>query len=547
MHKKYYLLIIIIIFSFVIRFWQVNKVPSASLYGDELTESYDSYSILKTGYSQTGDFLPWTFKMAEGRPPGYVYFSIPFTAIFGPSALGVRMLSILSGVGIVILMFFLGKLLVNEKIGFVAAFLAVISPWGIHLSRGGFETNFALFLTLLGVVTFLHSKTKAWLLIVSAISFALAIHTYPTYKLTVPLLVVFLILYRQTYLCFVNQKKRLITSVFMIIIIGAIGIVFTQAVFFGSEGRIVSINIFNQDKLREDITQKINYDLTLDQLNPNFIKKLLHNKPLEYGFVIGENYLQSFSLNFLFLHGDTNPRHNPATMGEFYLIEFITIIFGLFFFFKTKNGNIKLIIIWLLIAPMPDSIISEPHALRDSLMLPPLLLLSATGFIYLRNIFKGSRLKWLNLIVPLFILLQFVFFIDKYFFIAPYEFSRFWSYPAKLASDMVKENKDKFSYVILSDSVDNIEFAYPVYTTIDPKLVIAQNKQRTYLKQYQFKNFGNVYIGHIPDGEIEGFIDTLPGSVMYIGPIEEGKSLTSFETINGLDMLPAFILKKKLI
>lgn len=546
MYRKYHLLLIILIFSFVIRFWQLDSVPSSALYGDELTESYDSYSILKTGYSQTGDFLPWTFKMAEGRPPGYVYFSIPFTALFGPSALGIRLLSVFSGIGIVILMFFLGRLLVNEKVGYIAALLTSISPWAIHISRGGFETNFALFLTLLGVVTFLQSKTKTWLLIISAVSFFIAIHTYPTYKLTVPLLVGLLILYSKAYLWLNNKKIRILAFVFSALIIGAIAIVFTQAVFFGSEGRIANINIFNQDKLREDITQKINYETTLDKLNLNFIKKLLHNKPLEYSFVVGENYLQSFSVNFLFLHGDTNPRHNPATMGELYLIEFITIILGLFYFFKTKNNCLKFIIPWLFIAPIPASIISEPHALRDTLMLPPLLLLSATGLIYLWNLFKAKRfLMWLNIAVPLIILIQFIFFMDRYFFIAPSEFSRFWSYPAKLASDIVTENKDKYKYIILSDSLDSIEFAYPVYAKVDPKLVIDQNKQKTTLKQYQFKNFGNIYIGHIPDGEIEGFINSLPGSVMYIGTISEEKSLTSFDIVNGLDTLPAFIIKKK--
>lgn len=547
MPKKYYLLVAILIFSFLIRFWQIDKVPSASLYGDELTEVYDSYSISKTGYSQTGDFLPWTFRMAEGRPPGYVYFSIPFVSFLGPSIVGARLLSILSGVGIVLLMFYLGKLLVNERIGFAAAILSSISPWAIHLSRAGFETNFALFLTLLGTVTFLKGKTKHWLFVLSALSFGLAIHTYPTYKLTVPLLVIFLILYQKAYLLLTNKKIYIAACIFSMIMIGAISIVFTQALLFGSEGRILNINVFNQEKLREDITQKINYDLTLEQTSPNIFKKFLHNKPLEYGFVIGENYLQSFSLNFLFLHGDTNPRHNPATMGELYLVELITILLGLFYLLKTKNNNLKLIITWLAIAPLPAAIISEPHALRNTLMLPPLLLLSATGFIFIWDSLKNGRLKFLSLLIFLFVLLQFVFFIDRYFFISPYAFSRYWSYPAKMASDIVMENRNNYKYLILSDSLDNIEFAYPVYAKIDPRLVIAQNYQRTDLKQYKFKSFENVYIGNIPDGEIEKFINDLPGTVLYIGTNEEKNFLTAFEVINGLDGLSAFILKKKII
>ncbi|MCL5072456.1 MAG: glycosyltransferase family 39 protein [Actinobacteria bacterium] len=544
MSKKYLLVIFIIVFTFAIRFLFLDKSPSPSLYGDELTEVYDSYSILKTGYSQTGDFLPWTFKMAEGRPPGYVYFSIPFVAIFGPNMFGARLLSVFSGLGIIILMFYLGKLLIDKRVGLIASFAIIISPWAINLSRAGFETNFALFLTLSGVVAFLKSKRQLRWLILSAICFAGAIHTYPTYKLTVPLLVLILILNIKAYLWLKDKKTSIASIIFIVIVSAAIGMVGAQAFLFGSEGRILSINVFNQEALKEQITQRINYELNLDQ-NPSFIKKLLHNKPLEYSYIIGENYLQSFSPDFLFLHGDSNPRHNPATMGEMYLAEALTILFGLLYLLKTGNKNLFLIIPWLLIAPIPAAIIAQPHALRNSLMLPPLLLLSATGFVFIWDFLKEKRLIWLKAVLILSIFFQFIIFTDRYFFVAPFEFSRFWSYPAKFASEMAIKEKNNYDYVILADSLNDIEFAYPVYAKVDPNLVIAQNKQRVSLQQYQFKKFGNVYIGDIPSENIEKYISSLPGSVFYIGTIEEEKSLTSYETIKGLDNLPAFVVKKK--
>ena len=89
-----YILLAILILGFIIRVYKINSLP---LYGDELTIVYDSYSILKTGMDQTGQFLPLTFKMGAGRPAGYVYGSIPFIAIFGPTVWGVRGLSLLSG------------------------------------------------------------------------------------------------------------------------------------------------------------------------------------------------------------------------------------------------------------------------------------------------------------------------------------------------------------------------------------------------------------------------------------------------------------------
>ena len=110
-------LILILVLGFVLREVDINNNPPA-LYGDELTIGYDSYSLLKTGRDQLGNIFPLTFQMGAGRPAGYVYFSLTFVALFGPSALGVRGLSMLSGIGINIFFFFLKKEKNSLKVGF---------------------------------------------------------------------------------------------------------------------------------------------------------------------------------------------------------------------------------------------------------------------------------------------------------------------------------------------------------------------------------------------------------------------------------------------
>ena len=182
-------LFILIAILFLGLFLRIYRISSNSLYGDELTIGYDSYSLLTTGKDQTGEKFPLTFKMGAGRPPGYVYFSVPFIAVFGLNEVGVRSLSVVSGLGIIVLMYFLGKKLFSEKIGLYASFLTSISMWDIYLSRGGFEAHFALFLSLLGIVFFLYKKY-----IPMALFWGLAIFTYPTYKLTLPLVFLALLL-----------------------------------------------------------------------------------------------------------------------------------------------------------------------------------------------------------------------------------------------------------------------------------------------------------------------------------------------------------------
>lgn len=173
-------------------------------------------------------------------------------------------------------------------------------------------------------------------------------------------------------------------------------------------------------------------------------------------------------------------------------------------------------------------------------MLPPITIISALGLITLID--KKSKIFLIG--IGTLFLIQFIFFAQKLYFLAPNEYSRFWSYPAKLASEMAMENKDKYDYVVISDRVDNAEFAYPVYAIIDPSITIAQNRQRTILQDLSFKKLDNIYIGYIPLQNVEKFLNDLNGSVLYIGSAEEIKSLNSYETINGLDGLPALAIRK---
>lgn len=530
----------IVVLGFALRLYGLDQ---NSLYGDELTLVYDTYSILKTGHDQNGIFLPLTFKMAEGRPAGYVYFSIPFVAVLGPSVLAARLLSAFSGVGIIILLFTIGKHLLNEKIGLIAALLAAVSPWDINLSHGGFETHFALLLTLIGVALFLKAKAKPYKLVLSMLFLGLAINTYSTYKLTIPLMMAALVYYAGQYKEWFEKKIVIWSAISAIIILLTGALMVNQALTAGSEGRFLNLNIFNQSKLKDQIIQKINSERDMDSI-PKSLSPLFHNKSLEYTFVLFESFVNNFSPEFLFWHGDGNPRHNGSTMGELYPIEIVFTGIGLFYLFVRQRRRLKLVLPWLLIAPLPAALLNEPHALRSSLMLPPLILLSASGIYYLWELVGKKKMGWVMWIIGLAFLFQFLIFADRFYFLAPNQFSRFWSYPAKLASEIANGNAGDFNNVILSDRIESIEFAYPVYQQVDPKTVIAQNQNKSFLGKHSFKKFGNVYVGFLPEGEIEKFIKGLQGSTLYIGPVEEEKYLTNYETINGKDGLKALVLRK---
>ncbi|MDP3758752.1 MAG: hypothetical protein Q8Q86_03460, partial [Candidatus Daviesbacteria bacterium] len=142
-------------------------------------------------------------------------------------------------------------------------------------------------------------------------------------------------------------------------------------------------------------------------------------------------------------------------------------------------------------------------------------------------------------------LIQFFYFFDRFYFVAPQKNARFWSYPAKEAVSLVLKNQQKFDYIILSNDIDNMEFAYPAYAKLDPILVIRQNQNPARLGEFKFFKYGNVYIGSLPNTRVKQFIKDLPGSVLYIGSDKEQQFLENYSLIRGFDSLPDLVITAK--
>jgi 4-amino-4-deoxy-L-arabinose transferase-like glycosyltransferase len=518
---QYKWLLLAIIIALVLRFVDYDNNPRA-LYGDELTMVYDTYSLINTGKDQLGNVLPITFEMGAGRPAGYVYGSIPFVFLFGPNALGVRFLSILSGVLLVVVVFLLGRKIVNKDIGLVAAYLMAISPWAISLSRAGFEANFALLLATTGTLCLLFVKEKPVMLLGWVICWGLAIHTYPTYKLLLPIFGVGLMVYVGVKNVF-RTKNRLIVFISAILLTALLSITVYQFVFSGSESRFLSINVFSDETIGRNIVEKVNIDRERSDF-PKIIRPFVHNKYFEYASVLVQSYLSNLSWKFLFLSGDGNPRHNPAEFGGFYLIEAITIFIGMIGLWVKRKKEFLLLLFWILISPLAAALLGVPHFLRSSFMIVPFVIYSSVGL----NLIWWHRSNF-SKFIKLFIVFGFIcgifcFFVYL-FVVSPNKSEEFWSYSARLASQRAINEKMNYKYIILSDRIDNIEYAYPVYAKIDPSIVIGQNMQKTTLKGLEFKKIDNVYIGRLPESGYEEFLTNLDGNVLFIGAMNENKEV----------------------
>ncbi|MDP3994469.1 MAG: glycosyltransferase family 39 protein, partial [bacterium] len=375
--KSILILLAILLLGLTLR---IYKISETALYGDELTMVYDSYSLLKTGKDQTGTAHPLTFKMGAGRQGGYIYFSIPFVAMFGPGVWGERSLSLISGLGIIVLMYFLGKKLFDEKVGLIASLLTSISLWDIYLSRAGFESHFALFLALLGIVAFLYKKY-----IPMSIAWGLAIFTYPTFKLTLPFMFLLLLWFGGIKKTF---KGKLFVASLVVLAIFA-GLTINETFKGTSEERFLRLNIFSDIKLQQTIIQKVNEERNFSTL-PEMLKPIFYNKPLEYSRILFDNYMENISTKFLYLRGDGNPRHNPGEWGMLYLVELPLLFAGTFYLWTKRKKDLIFLVIWILIVPLAGMFLAGAHGLRSSFMIPPFLLISAYALSKL-----SKRLVWI--------------------------------------------------------------------------------------------------------------------------------------------------------
>jgi hypothetical protein len=219
-------------------------------------------------------------------------------------------------------------------------------------------------------------------------------------------------------------------------------------------------------------------------------------------------------------------------IGELYLVEIVFVLIGTIALWNKNRRIFTLLITWILNAPVAAAILATPHALRDSFMLPPLILLSAFGFSKIMEISK-KNIRYICLILAgAFWLTQFVFLLDKLYFLSPIKYGTFWSYPAKAAVTLANDNKGKYDYVFLSDKIDNVQYAYPVYNKVDPNIVIAENKTPFDFGKYKFRKYGNVYITDIPDTEVVTFVESIKGSVLYVGDPTEKIDSPILEKIN---------------
>jgi 4-amino-4-deoxy-L-arabinose transferase-like glycosyltransferase len=497
-------------------FFRLNSLDTLppSLFSDEVDILYQVKTLKEQGTDYFGHRFPTHFQsVSDWRTPFQIYSSYFISFFTSKDFLIVRLPSVIFGVLSILVFYGLtGSLL--------ASFIFALNPWSIHYSRTGFEVSgmiFCLLTALLFLKTYLKQKHLSKLLF-SLVFFISSAYFYSTAKLFLVLLAPFIIFYLLKNKL-LTKNSIIIATIFSLILLSPL----ILDTLFGRAGyRFSYISIFTEPK-REQTVDTLRYqDILKDHsgelgVKTPFFSYLFHNK---YQLVIKkffENYLQSFSTDFLFIRGDQNNRHGFGEHGLLYIFEFFSIIYGIYIF-KTNPTNIgKVFLLFLVLAPIPFALTRDsatPHATRLILMLPSLIYFSTLTI---------KQFPYLLLLYPIFFGIFWDFYQNHY----PQNSAVNWHFNLKNTVEATKELSS--SYIYFSDSYEPfLPFFLNYYPYPTSKLPLKLNHLDT-PEFFGYNLDSQYYFGRLNWANI----NNLPSNSLLVVPKDEtvSNSIGNFRII----------------
>ncbi len=444
-YKKYWLLIVIVLLGFVLRFAGITQIPP-SLNWDEVSHGWNAYSILKTGQDEWGEFFPITNFRAYGDYPLplNLYLTIPFIKFLGLNAFAIRLPHVLLGTLTIISSYFVFFGVTKRKdISLFGTFFVAIDPWLFFPSRFVLQSNLSVFFLTTAAALFVNGKFP-----LSFLAFGLTLFSYHTTRIFTPffLLALFIIYRRELFNFF--KHKRLLGIISLVIL--AVFFVPLPFILSNSEARARANWVFLVD---QGAINRIVNAREESKLPPG-LARLFYNRPVYFVEKFTKNYADYFSPQFLFFKGGTQYQFSVPGWGLLYPVNLPFFYIGLILVAwraTKKEKAYQLVLLWLLLAPIPASITNEKFAvLRSASMLPIPQLISAIGVIWLAT--KISR-RWKAFALTAYATLLFVNmgkYMYEYFFVYSRNYSWSWQYGYQNIADYIKACYGEYDRFIIT-------------------------------------------------------------------------------------------------
>lgn len=487
MLKKYIPLILILLLAVFLRFWQLGEIPPG-VHTDEADTGYSAYSILKTGLDPHGkfNFLALSDSNTGGtHPPIYTYLLIPLVNTIGLNIWVERLPSaILGSLTVLIAFFIVNKLFKSVALVNLATFLFTVNPWAIHISRQGLLEAESLFFVMLGVVLFLYSDKRKYLLILSAISFGLSLYAYDAPKIFLPPFLLLLFYFYRNILFKIKKFLLIFILIFSLFYLSILHLTFFQG----------DIADYSRSSIFGSIPENVN-SLRDQTKAPLWLSSIFHNKASVALHRFLTSYVSIFSTNWLFLNGSGNLQLAVGSTGQFFLFELPFFFIGMYLVFKKDKVLGTFLLGWMLAGALPGGLTSGNYAYRSIHVLPIPIIFSSLGILWFWRHKGLVGVKSVTKLVFLFLAAMYISsYLFTYFFDYPVYASEYWGKQQNEAIKYVTKNKDKYEKVFV-DGGEPWAIEYAFFNKIDPNIYQNAYKNARDFNGKRVMQIDNIYFG----------------------------------------------------
>jgi 4-amino-4-deoxy-L-arabinose transferase-like glycosyltransferase len=396
--STHFWLILIVALGLFLRLWQLGMIPQI-LNRDEAALAYNAVLLRETGKDEWGRAWPLSLEsFGDYKLPGYVWSLIGVFSVFGYHDWVVKLPSVMAGLGIIVITYFFFTQIFRQSrlTGWIAAFLAAVTPVFFFYSRIAFEANLALCFFLVSMWCLLRTAKTPKLLqkyqvqflalrVIGIVLLLLTVFTYNTPLLLLPLLLPLVILWHGW-----KKPAQWLVPVAGVAIVSAIGFSSLLSVSSQKSG----ITIFSD---QDTWLASVKYH----QQFSGWEQKILGNKMVFYSEIIFRNLIASLTPSFVVIRGGTHPWHALPHYGHLfavvYLIATVGVIASAWLLwrklwhqkqfvklsrFHTLSVTHILCGWWILIISLAPAVITvdAPHATRSLLFFWLLIVFATFGF-----------------------------------------------------------------------------------------------------------------------------------------------------------------------
>lgn len=384
---RYLGLILIFLFSLGFFSYRLLEVPTG-LTIDEAGFGYNASLISETLRDENGRFLPVFVLSLDGRDwrqPVTQYFQVLVFKIFGGSVFNLKFTSVFVVSISALLIFILGRQLINNRFGFLALLIFLTTPIVMihsHLALDNIMPIPFILIWLMGIS--MSEKRGSKFLVISAVSLGIGFYAHKSMRSAATVWAGLSLI----YLIFTTVKdiKNISIENYKSVLLFAISIlpffVLAPVLDYKYAGAVFG-------------TQNINTHSWYDFFN---------------------FYLSSFDLSFLFIEGDSIMHHSTGRHGMFLLASLPFFLYGIYRSIENKNIFFKFLLISFFAGPLLFGFVGSIHrASRLIFLVPVFCLISAFGIYKLLEI-RNYIFKIGLLAACLLFIFNFVDFAKYYWF-----------------------------------------------------------------------------------------------------------------------------------